>query len=57
MISVGFLYNIVWVKDLESDIPLLESVHIVKNFSNVFCNDLSGIPPEWEIDFCIDFVP
>ena len=57
MISKGCLYHIVRVKDLESDIPLLESVLIVKNFSNVFCNDLSRIPPEWEIHFCIDFVP
>ncbi|WMV37694.1 hypothetical protein MTR67_031079, partial [Solanum verrucosum] len=42
---------------LESEIPLLESVPVVKDFLEVFPDDLPGIPPEREIDFGIDLLP
>jgi len=45
------------VKDLESEIPSLESVPIVKDFPEVFPDDLLKIPPEREIDFGIDLLP
>ena len=54
MISKRFLYNIVRVKDIESEIPPLESAPIVKDFPDVFTNDLPGTLPQWEIDFGID---
>ncbi|WMV41180.1 hypothetical protein MTR67_034565, partial [Solanum verrucosum] len=38
------------------EIPLLESVPVVKHFPEVFPNDLPGIPPEREIDFGIDLL-
>ncbi|WMV49693.1 hypothetical protein MTR67_043078, partial [Solanum verrucosum] len=41
---------------LESEIPPFESVPVVKDFPNVFLDDLIGIPPEWEIDFDIDLL-
>lgn len=50
MISKGCLYNILSVKDLESKTPPIESVPIAKDFLEVFPDDLSGIPPKWEID-------
>nr|XP_033515567.1 uncharacterized protein LOC117280018 [Nicotiana tomentosiformis] len=37
--------------------PLLESVSIVKEFSDVFPDDLSTIPPDREIEFGIDTLP
>ena len=45
------------VRDLESDVPPIESVYVVRAFSEVFPKDLLGIPPEWEIDFGIDLMP
>ena len=54
MISKGCRYHVVRVKDLESEVPPLESVPIVRDFPKVFPNDLPGVPPEWEIDFGID---
>ncbi|WMV25219.1 hypothetical protein MTR67_018604 [Solanum verrucosum] len=56
LISKGCLYHIVRVKDLESEIPSLESVPVVKDFLEVFPDDLPGIPPEREIDFGIDLL-
>ena len=44
------------VKDLEYNIPPLESYLIVKDFLNDFPHNLSGIPLEWEIDFGIDLL-
>ncbi|KAH0728110.1 hypothetical protein KY284_003975 [Solanum tuberosum] len=46
-----------WVMDVESETPSLESVSIVNEFPKVFPNDLPGIPPEQEIDFSIDLLP
>ena len=57
MISKGCLYHIIRVKDLESDIPPIESVHVVKDFLEVFLDDLLGIYPEQEIDFGINLLP
>nr|XP_033508901.1 uncharacterized protein LOC117273819 [Nicotiana tomentosiformis] len=37
--------------------PKLESVPIVKEFLDVFPDDLSTIPPDREIEFCIDTLP
>ena len=57
MVSKVCLYHKVRVKDLNSTIPLIESVPLVTKFSEVFPNDIRGIPPEKEIDFCIDLLP
>ncbi|WMV14189.1 hypothetical protein MTR67_007574 [Solanum verrucosum] len=42
---------------MDSEIPILESVPVVNEFSEVFPDDLLSIPPEREIDFCIDLLP
>src|SRR5688572_25241435 len=57
LISKGFLYHIVHVRDDDADIPSLESVSIVNEFPDVFPEDLPGIPPKREIDFGIDLLP
>ncbi|XP_069145971.1 uncharacterized protein [Solanum lycopersicum] len=54
--TLGCHYHILRVKDLGSKSPPLESVPIVKDFLEVFPDDLPGIPPEWEIDFVIDLL-
>ena len=35
----------------------LEDITIVRDFPNVFPDDLPGLPPEREVDFTIDLVP
>ena len=57
MISKGCLYHIVRVQNLESEVPPIESVPIVSEFSEVFPNDLHGIPPEREIEYGIELLP
>ena len=42
---------------MDSEIPPIESVPLVNEFPEVFPNDQPGIPPEWEINFCIDLLP
>ena len=57
MISKGYLYYIVWVKDSSSETPNLKSVPVVSDFPKVFPEDLLEFPPEREIDFGIDLFP
>lgn len=42
---------------LDSENPHIELFPVVREFPEVFPNDLLGIPPEQEIDFGIDFIP
>ena len=56
MISKGYLYDIVSVKNLESEAPPLELVPIVKDIPEVFPDYLLAIPPEPKIDFGIDLI-
>ena len=57
MISKGCVYHLVQVKDTSSKTPSLESVPVVSEYSDVFLEDLPGIPPEREIDFGINSIP
>lgn len=54
--SKGCLYHIVMFKDLCSKAPYLESVPVVMDFPKVFLDDLPWIPPEQQIDICIDMM-
>ena len=56
MISKGCLYNTVKVKDLDSDVPPIELVPVVREFLEVFPNNLPRIPHKREIDFGIEFL-
>ena len=50
----GFLAHIV---DTRSDEARIEDVPVVRDFQDVFPDDLPGPPPEREVDFPIDLVP
>ncbi|GJX20316.1 reverse transcriptase [Tanacetum coccineum] len=50
----GFLASI---KDTSLDGPRLESHPVVRNFPDVFPDELPGLPPEREVDFTIDLIP
>ncbi|KAH0720584.1 hypothetical protein KY290_005079 [Solanum tuberosum] len=56
MMSKGYIYHIVRVRDVESENHSLESVPVVKEFPKVFPDDLPGMHPEREIDFGIDLL-
>ncbi|KAD7478106.1 hypothetical protein E3N88_01242 [Mikania micrantha] len=46
-----------YVIDKEINVKELEDVPVVCNFSDIFPEDLPGIPPDREIEFQIDVVP
>ncbi|XP_070049036.1 uncharacterized protein [Nicotiana tomentosiformis] len=57
LVSIGCLAYLAHVRDMKADFPMLESVQIVKEFSEVFPDDLPRIPPDREIEFGIDTLP
>ena len=57
MVSKGFLPFLVHLRDDTSQVPSIESVSIVREFLDVFPADLPGMPPDRDIDFCIDLEP
>ncbi|GJZ49752.1 putative reverse transcriptase domain-containing protein [Tanacetum coccineum] len=42
---------------LESDEPQLSDISVVRDFVEVFPEDLSGLPPQRQVEFRIDLVP
>ncbi|KAH0644044.1 hypothetical protein KY289_035018 [Solanum tuberosum] len=56
LVSKGCIYHLVRVDDSSVEIPLIQSVPIIREFPEVFADDLPGIPPQREIDFSIDLI-
>ncbi|XP_019251179.1 PREDICTED: uncharacterized protein LOC109230105 [Nicotiana attenuata] len=56
MAEKGFLAYLAFVTDVNADTSTVESVLVVRHFPDVFPVDLSGIPPDRNIDFGIDMV-
>ncbi|KAH0679850.1 hypothetical protein KY284_020935 [Solanum tuberosum] len=54
LVSKGCVYHLVRVNDSSVEIPHIQSIHIVKEFPEVFPDDIPGVPPEREINFGID---
>ena len=57
MVSWGFLAFLAHLRDDTTQVPSIESVSIVREFLDVFPADLPGMPPDRDIDFCIDLEP
>ncbi|XP_070007457.1 uncharacterized protein [Nicotiana sylvestris] len=57
MISKGYIYHFFHVRDVEAKPPTLQSILVVKEFPDVFLDELPGLPPEREIEFSIDVLP
>ncbi|XP_070029224.1 uncharacterized protein [Nicotiana sylvestris] len=57
MISKGYIYHLVRVRDAEAKPPTLQSIPVVNEFSDVFPDKLPGLPPKREIEFSIDVLP
>ena len=54
MVSKGCLSFLAHLRDNTSKVPSIESVLIVNEFLDVFLTNLPGIPPDRDINFCID---
>ena len=57
MISKGYLYHLVWVKNSSSETQILESILLVGEFQEISSKDLHEVSLEREIDFGIDLQP
>ncbi|XP_070004179.1 uncharacterized protein [Nicotiana sylvestris] len=57
MVEKGCITYLAYVRDSSIRVPSMDSIPIVREFSEMFPADLSGIPPDKDINFCIDLVP
>ncbi|XP_070017056.1 uncharacterized protein [Nicotiana sylvestris] len=54
MVEKGCLAYLAYVRDFSAVVSYINSVPMVREFPEVFPSDLSGMPPNRDIDFCID---
>ncbi|GJX72584.1 putative reverse transcriptase domain-containing protein, partial [Tanacetum coccineum] len=45
------------LKSVKEDEPKLSDISVVRDFEDVFLDDLSGLPPQRQVEFRIDLVP
>ncbi|XP_070024843.1 uncharacterized protein [Nicotiana sylvestris] len=57
MVEKGCAAYLDYVRDVSADTPSVDSVPVVRDFSDVFPVDLPGMPPDRDIDFGIDLLP
>jgi len=57
MVEKGCLTYLAYIRDPSADVPSMDSVPVVREFSEVFPADLPVMPPDRDIDFCIDLAP
>jgi hypothetical protein len=57
MARKGVQCYLAYIVDVEKEVPQLDQVPIVREFIDVFLDDLPRLPPYREIEFCIDLVP
>ncbi|GJS20756.1 hypothetical protein Tco_0449388 [Tanacetum coccineum] len=49
--------NLKQLKTMKVNEPKLKDISVVREFPGVFPEDLSGLPPSREVEFCIDLIP
>ncbi|WMV33599.1 hypothetical protein MTR67_026984 [Solanum verrucosum] len=54
LVEQGYLAYLAHIWDVEVESPSIESILVVSEFREMFPNDLPGISPDRDIDFCID---
>ncbi|XP_070005153.1 uncharacterized protein [Nicotiana sylvestris] len=57
MVEKGCLDYLAYVWDTTAESPTIDSVPVVREFVDVFPSNLPGMPPDRDIDFCIDLAP
>ena len=56
LLSKGYQGYLAYVVDTRTSGARLEDIPVVRDFSDVFPEELPGLPPEREIDFSIELV-
>ncbi|XP_070041458.1 uncharacterized protein [Nicotiana tomentosiformis] len=56
MVRKGCKAYLAFVRDVSGDTPTIESVPVVRDYSDVFSMDLPGMPSDKDIDFGIDLL-
>ncbi|XP_070017561.1 uncharacterized protein [Nicotiana sylvestris] len=56
MVEKGCAAYLAYVGDVSADTPSVDSVPVVRDFPDVFPADVSGMPPDRDIDFGIDLL-
>ena len=54
LLNWGCQGYLAYVRDVEFGVLELGGIPVVEDFPDVFLEDLSGLPPKREIEFCID---
>ncbi|XP_070023192.1 uncharacterized protein [Nicotiana sylvestris] len=57
MVEKGCLVYLAYVRDTTAESSTIDSVLVVREFADVFPSDFPGMPPDRDIDFCIDLDP
>lgn len=57
LLRQGCIGYLAVVKDSQAKIGDVTQVSVVKEFVDVFPEELPGLPPEREVEFCIDLIP
>ncbi|XP_070054806.1 uncharacterized protein [Nicotiana tomentosiformis] len=57
MVGKGCLPYLAFMRDVGADTSTIDSVPVVRNFSDIFPVDLPDMPPDRDVDFGIDLVP
>ena len=57
MLRKGCQGYLAFVVDRRQEGTRLEDIPIVKEFPDVFPDDISGLPPDREVEFTIDLIP
>ena len=56
LINKGNKAYLAVVRDVKAAMPSLDQVHVVKDILDIFPEELHRMPPNREIEFCIDLV-
>ncbi|XP_070029898.1 uncharacterized protein [Nicotiana sylvestris] len=57
MVEKGCLAYLTYVWDATTESLRIDSIPVVREFVDVFPSDLPGMPPDRDINFCIDLAP
>ncbi|XP_069149168.1 uncharacterized protein [Solanum lycopersicum] len=57
LVQRGCLTYLAHIRDTNVETPMLETIPVVSEFSEIFATDLPGLPPDRDINFCIDVEP
>ena len=57
MLRKGCLGYLAYVVETEKEGTLVDEIPVVKEFPDVFPDDIAGLPPDREVEFTIDLIP